>query len=151
MCAVLVPSHAALRIQCSVRAWFAKKRRRAIIKTVFEKVFDQVTGRFFYYNTRTGVSSWHKPRGLGSEELEEVGQDVHESRRSARSALSSCALQCFCARTAHFSLCSTGYPSYRCITSCFPSIHCTSSCFLCEVLSTIVCCCDVVPGILQPR
>ena len=30
------------------------------------QVLDEATGLYFYYNVRTGVSQWRKPRCLGS-------------------------------------------------------------------------------------
>ena len=58
--------------QCLVRRRLAKRRVAAIVAEVYRKMFDASSGYMYYFNTRTGASSWHKPLGavLGDDDLE---------------------------------------------------------------------------------
>jgi hypothetical protein len=60
---------AASFIQRSYRSRRALMRMREMIKSVFEKVLDPVSGTYFYYNKKTGESKWTKPKNLGSEDI----------------------------------------------------------------------------------
>ena len=57
---------AALIIQGLARRKIA--RRRVIERTTqtFEKLYDDESGAFYYWNLVTGEAQWHKPRILGS-------------------------------------------------------------------------------------
>lgn len=63
-----------------IGCWRSKKAReevRRMIGKVYEEVFDEETGRTFFYNRRTGESSWEKPKLLGSAEFQpETLQDI---------------------------------------------------------------------------
>ena len=45
----------------SKRAW---RRLDMLVRNVYIKVKDPPTGAYYYYNLRTGVSTWEKPRLL---------------------------------------------------------------------------------------
>lgn len=60
---------AALRIQ---HAWRCKMARRELvsrIKRYHQKFYDEENKAFFYYNMKTGQSTWKKPKALGFEEI----------------------------------------------------------------------------------
>ena len=44
----------------------------ALVETVFEKVRDPTTGAFYYFDKRSGESSWSKPALLGNKDLPET-------------------------------------------------------------------------------
>jgi hypothetical protein len=60
---------AARKLQGLFRTRKARKYLRELLAGVFQKVQDDDSGDFFYYNTRTGESSWVKPKLLGSGDL----------------------------------------------------------------------------------
>lgn len=65
-------SDMAVKIQ---RRWRAKHARRLLLEAleqVYQKIRDPDTGAYYYFNTRTGVSTWTKPRLLGSSDLPET-------------------------------------------------------------------------------
>ena len=55
--------------------WRTREARKMIaqmLQQVFEKVYDPATGECYYYNKRTGNSTWIKPKMLGEADLEVV-------------------------------------------------------------------------------
>ena len=58
----LTRDEAATKLQGMYRRMKARQRIRWMIANVFEKVVDQRSGAFYYYNKMTGVSSWEKPK-----------------------------------------------------------------------------------------
>ena len=57
----LTRDQAATKLQSMYRRKKARKRIRWMIANIFEKVVDERSGAFYYFNKRTGVSSWAKP------------------------------------------------------------------------------------------
>lgn len=39
---------------------------------MYQKIRDPITGAYFYFNVRTGESSWKKPKLLGNRDLHET-------------------------------------------------------------------------------
>ena len=58
----LTRDEAATKLQGMYRRMKARRRIRWMIANVFEKVVDERSGAFYYYNKMTGVSSWDKPK-----------------------------------------------------------------------------------------
>lgn len=53
---------------CIQKAWLGKKARLHVVtvaKSVWEKYVDHETGREYWYNTRTAIAVWKKPKALG--------------------------------------------------------------------------------------
>jgi len=67
----MTQDEAARFIQGMFRNRVARKHLKALIASVYEKVFDD-EGNVFYYNRRTGESSWTKPAFLGSENIHDL-------------------------------------------------------------------------------
>ena len=65
----MTQSEAAFKIQGMYRAWVSRFRIRAIIRSIYEKLYDSHRGTYYYYNHRTGSSSWYKPTLLGSSDI----------------------------------------------------------------------------------
>jgi hypothetical protein len=63
--AVLSEVVAGMIIRRVLRQAVARRRLFAKVKASYEKVYDEATCRYFYYNVRTGVSTWAKPRLMG--------------------------------------------------------------------------------------
>ena len=62
----------AIRIQCFVRMRRAKRLMLQKMKEVVQKFIDQNTGLPYWYNPRSGKTSWHKPKLLQEEDVEEA-------------------------------------------------------------------------------
>merc|ERR1711871_185093 len=39
----------------------ARRRLRELVSSVYEKVLDESTGRFYFFNTHTGEATWEEP------------------------------------------------------------------------------------------
>jgi hypothetical protein len=76
-----MPSTAAVMIQKYARVLLARKRKIEAVKRVFDKVHDKATDRYYYYDTRTGVSSWHKPRVLGRDDIPAIPHEAFLTSR----------------------------------------------------------------------
>ncbi|OQS07105.1 hypothetical protein THRCLA_00880 [Thraustotheca clavata] len=61
---------AACEIQCLYRAKRARDKLRAILSKALIKCYDDDSQSFFYYNTKTGISQWSKPKLMGSADIE---------------------------------------------------------------------------------
>ncbi|KAG9403843.1 FK506-binding protein 2B [Aphanomyces cochlioides] len=59
---------AACKIQSMYRVRMARRRLRRLLNAVVERFYDEDSGLYYYYNSKTGQSSWSKPTLLGSEE-----------------------------------------------------------------------------------
>jgi len=55
---------ATLKVQAKCRGDCARKRARALINEVYERVWSTEYAAFYYLNTNTGETSWEKPRLL---------------------------------------------------------------------------------------
>lgn len=55
---------AAIKIQCMIRIYFAKKKVERVAREAWSRVFEPKVKLYFWYNSVTGVSSWANPRGL---------------------------------------------------------------------------------------
>ena len=63
------------------RAWKTSKTvraQRAVIRRIYRKQYDAYSKTFYYVNQQTGASSWNKPLGLGTEDLEDPPTDRWE-------------------------------------------------------------------------
>ncbi len=58
---------AIMRIQLFFRHCFALKTARDLARQTWRKIFDPVSGRYFYYHPRLMAKYWKPPRILGSE------------------------------------------------------------------------------------
>ena len=76
------PTEAALLIQRAYRARLARKKVSEMAKGSFEKLFDEETKAYFYYNIKTGDSQWRKPSVLG--EKDDIATARSDSTRTPR-------------------------------------------------------------------
>jgi hypothetical protein len=60
---------AAIAIQTMYRIRKSKKILRAIVCSVYTKVWDKWSETYFYKDLRTGETSWDKPEFMGTEDL----------------------------------------------------------------------------------
>ncbi len=58
----MTPDQAATKLQGIYRSRVARTRFKELMRGVFEKCLDPATGALFYYNKRTGESSWVAPK-----------------------------------------------------------------------------------------
>ena len=65
----MTKTEACFKIQGMYRGWVSRFRIRAIIRSIYEKLYDAHRGTYYYYNHRTGSSSWYKPTLLGSSDI----------------------------------------------------------------------------------
>ena len=65
----MTEDEAAKTIQGLWKTRKARKYLRVLIASLYEKVYDESSGTFYYYNTRTGESMWDKPKSMGTEDL----------------------------------------------------------------------------------
>ena len=68
--AELTTDEAARVLQGCYRNRQARKLLRRMVREQYKKVKDPATGKFYYYNTRTKVSHWTKPKFLGDDDLD---------------------------------------------------------------------------------
>ena len=57
---------AASALQAMYRTMRARRRIQMMALGAFEKVYDEESDTFFYFNKKTGQSTWTKPKSLGS-------------------------------------------------------------------------------------
>ena len=59
------------RFSCKVSgARQGRRRLRQMIASIYQKVYDPSTKKFYYFNTRTKQARWDKPPGLGTTDLD---------------------------------------------------------------------------------
>lgn len=61
--------YAAKRIQAMVRSHETRRQMRRLISSVYEKIWDSISERFYYHNTRTKEVKWIKPRWVSDADL----------------------------------------------------------------------------------
>ena len=66
---------AARVIQGCVRSWKARKLILQLVSALYEEVIDEESGAVYYYNTRTGESSWSKPRLMANHRSDADNRD----------------------------------------------------------------------------
>eukprot|EP00943_MAST-04B_sp_MAST-4B-sp1_P001418 g1418.t1 len=64
---------AAIKLQCAYRGHLALRKVRNVAKDIYVKETDPESGYSFYLNKVTGVSTWDKPRILGSDDISKDG------------------------------------------------------------------------------
>ena len=53
---------AATRLQAIWRGHHERDKIHRLVERIFEKVFDQSSGKYYYFNSMTNTSQWNKPR-----------------------------------------------------------------------------------------
>ena len=76
------PAFAATVIQCAFRCFKAQKVVIAHAQRVYQKGYDSEADCFFYFNTRTNTSQWHKPSFLHSADVDLTPRSFIGARRS---------------------------------------------------------------------
>ena len=59
-------SHSAVRIQGMFRSFQARRLVAVLIRDTYEKLLDDESGQYYYFNIKTGTSIWTKPSCLGT-------------------------------------------------------------------------------------
>ena len=70
--ATMSKDEAARTIQGIFRTRKAKVYIQSLLSMIMEKIFDEASGRYYYFNKRTGESSWSKPILMGSKDFPET-------------------------------------------------------------------------------
>lgn len=60
---------AAATLQRMARSHFARRHMRKLISSVYEKIWNAGTQRFYYHNTNTKEVKWEKPRWVSDDDL----------------------------------------------------------------------------------
>jgi hypothetical protein len=55
-----------------------------VVKSHYDKVYDEHTKRYFYINKLTGSRSWGKPKALGSHDVDDDPSDHKQRRRKTK-------------------------------------------------------------------
>ena len=74
------PEEAASVLQRTYRARLARRKVVELTKVTFEKVRDEESGVFFYFNKTTGESQWSKPKILGEADAKEEVEVEYDSK-----------------------------------------------------------------------
>jgi alpha-tubulin suppressor-like RCC1 family protein len=69
---LLTPNEAACFIQRAWRVSRAHRELKTLMVEVYEKIFDEATASYYYYNKQTGTVSWEKPALLANNEVKEA-------------------------------------------------------------------------------
>ena len=81
---------AVLRIQALWRTRKARQQLHDMLLSVYDKLYDEESGMYYYYNNKTGESQWVKPKGLGSDDVKEVSaQDASKPSPRTQAILDS--------------------------------------------------------------
>lgn len=67
---------ATCRIQQFARVIIAKNIVRKRIHEIYEKIFDDTTGYFFFIHRITGQTQWYRPLGLGNSALTDIAEKL---------------------------------------------------------------------------
>ena len=70
----MTEDEAARKIQGAWRSKVALRNVREMVKKQYQRVYDQDSNRYFYFNTRTQESFWERPKILGSGENFKFGR-----------------------------------------------------------------------------
>eukprot|EP01038_Epipyxis_sp_PR26KG_P012934 gene12934-17341_t len=70
----------AIKLQCLVRKFVARRRVRRIASNVWQRVFDPVTGRYFWYNSLHGHSTWIQPLFIDMYSVSDAVAALHLQR-----------------------------------------------------------------------
>ncbi|ETI49436.1 hypothetical protein L917_06430 [Phytophthora nicotianae] len=62
--------HAVLKLQAMARCHLARRHMRKLISSIYEKIWDTSTQRFYYHNTKSKEVKWEKPRWVNDEDLQ---------------------------------------------------------------------------------
>ncbi|GBG24789.1 Leucine-rich repeat-containing protein 1 [Hondaea fermentalgiana] len=68
----LTEEEAAQKVQGLFRTRAARRRLRLLARSVYEQVFDEASGAYFFHNVHTGDVSWEAPKLLGGEPFDEI-------------------------------------------------------------------------------
>mmetsp|Transcript_31584 Transcript_31584/g.40603 ORF Transcript_31584/g.40603 Transcript_31584/m.40603 type:complete len:88 (+) Transcript_31584:3506-3769(+) len=69
---VSTPRSASVEIQRCYRGRLGRQVGKDIVKSIYEKLYDEDSGVYYYWNTITETSQWHKPKVLGPDEDIEI-------------------------------------------------------------------------------
>ncbi|DBA02361.1 TPA: hypothetical protein N0F65_007180 [Lagenidium giganteum] len=75
---------AVARVQGMARARIARNHMRTLISSVYEKIWDESSERFYYHNTRTKEVKWERPRWVSDAELPTPRQRLEQERKERR-------------------------------------------------------------------
>lgn len=66
--APMTRSEAIVKIQRMWKIRSARKQLKALVRSVYASFEDPVTGKTYYYNSKTNTTQWTKPKALGASE-----------------------------------------------------------------------------------
>ncbi|KAL3668209.1 hypothetical protein V7S43_007070 [Phytophthora oleae] len=61
--------HAVSKLQATARSHIARRHMRKLISSIYEKIWDADSQRFYYHNTKSNEVKWEKPRWVSDEDL----------------------------------------------------------------------------------
>ncbi|ETV84673.1 hypothetical protein, variant [Aphanomyces astaci] len=67
-CKHLTRADAVRKIQDMWKVRKARKHFKALLRSIYKRMEDPVTGKVYYFNTLTEMAQWDKPLGLGSDD-----------------------------------------------------------------------------------
>lgn len=62
-------AEAATLVQRNFRSKMCRKHFRMLLNSTIDKVYDEDSGLYYYFNKKTGEVKWEKPKGMGDEEM----------------------------------------------------------------------------------
>lgn len=62
-------AEAATLVQRQFRTRIARKHFRLLLNSTIDKVYDESSGLYYYFNKKSGAVTWDKPKGMGDQEL----------------------------------------------------------------------------------
>ena len=74
-----------IMIQAASRRRLAKKTVRRLLVKCTDKVYDESTNSYYYYNRSSGETSWDKPKLWGMEDVEDYDGTRERERKRAES------------------------------------------------------------------
>ena len=85
----LTPDQAAKKIQNMFHAHKARSWLRLLVRGIYQKILDEASGQYYYFNTRTGQAQWTKPIFLkGDDDIGKTprGKQDKRARRPVKKA-----------------------------------------------------------------